>query len=103
MNADQTTEARTADLPAAANIRPSALEQYWAWWKRGWWFQLLVLIFNLALAVLILPLAFLLSEAPGLFYLAGAAVGLFVTIPFGGWLYDKFSSRTHSSSSSPTG
>jgi len=68
---------------------------YWALWKRGWWFWLLMICFNFGLAIVFFPLAMLTAQNPTLYALLAIAVGLSLGPIYGGWLYNKFAASTH--------
>jgi ABC-type glycerol-3-phosphate transport system permease component len=68
------------------------MDRYFAYWKRGWWVWLLMLIANFSLMLVVVPLAVLFSDNL-VAYWAGAAVAwLAIYAPLWGWLFEKFAS-----------
>jgi len=78
----------------------SQIAHYWKWWKRGLWFQLLMLVFNAVLLVLMLP-ALLFLNTESLYYIVATAIYVTLCVPFGGWLYSKFAARTQLAEQQP--
>lgn len=69
------------------------MQDYWFYWRRGWWVVLMVLAIQLV-SVLVLVPSVMISRVFGAygyfgmmpFYLLGA---VFVSVPFGGWLLQR--------------
>jgi len=99
MNPYQSPAAPVGDAAGTA----SASQGYMALWKRGWWFWLLMLCFNIGLGVLFVPLAMLTAQRPTLYFVLAVAIGLILGPLYGGWLYNKFASSTHGPARPPAG
>lgn len=63
---------------------------YIAYWKRGWWTWLLMLLANLSLGALIVPLALLLGRDAGRYYVCAMLAWIVVGAPVWGWLFERF-------------
>lgn len=69
------------------------MENYWDYFKRGWWAQLVMFIFQLALVVIIVPVAFLFLGNKLAYYSVVTILFIFVLVPFSGWLFIKYSKK----------
>ena len=66
---------------------------YWDYFKRGWWAQLVMFIFQLVLVLIVIPVAFLLQGNKPAYYSVATILFVFVLVPFSGWLFLKFSEK----------
>lgn len=69
------------------------MQKYWHYFKRGWWAQLVMLLFNVGLMVLLFPLALIFHDNQGAYYAIATVAYVFVIVPLGGWLFVRFSPR----------
>ena len=69
------------------------MDKYWDYFKRGWWAQLVMFIFQLVLVLLVIPVAFLLLGNKPAYYTVVTILFIFVLVPFSGWLFLKFSEK----------
>jgi hypothetical protein len=69
------------------------MEGYWDYFRRGWWAQLVMFIFQLALALILIPLAFLFYGNKFAYYSVATILFVFVLVPISGWLFLKFSKK----------
>jgi hypothetical protein len=71
------------------------MENYLAYWKRGWWAWLMMLCTNIGLLILILPLAFIFSGNKGAYLVASVVAWLAIGAPYLGWFFEQFASRSN--------
>ena len=71
------------------------MENYLAYWKRGWWAWLMMLCTNIGLLILILPLAFIFEDNRGAYLVAALVAWLAIGAPYLGWLFEQFASRSN--------
>jgi hypothetical protein len=69
------------------------MEKYWDYFKRGWWAQLVMLIFQLVLVLIVIPVAFFFNENKLAYYSITTIIFIFVLVPFSGWLFLKYSNK----------
>ncbi|MDX5151641.1 MAG: hypothetical protein R3188_04110, partial [Acidiferrobacterales bacterium] len=69
------------------------MEKYWDYFKRGWWAQLVMLIFQLVLVLIVIPVAFIFNENKLAYYSIATILFIFVLVPFSGWLFLKYSNK----------
>ena len=75
------------------------MSTYIAYWKRGWWAWLMVLTFNVSLAVVAIPLASAFAENQLVYWVSFTCIWLVLGSPYLGWLFESFaqnSQRLHS-------
>ena len=69
------------------------MDKYWDYFRRGWWAQLVMFIFQLVLVLVVIPVAFLLLGNKPAYYTVATILFIFVLVPFSGWLFLKFSEK----------
>lgn len=69
------------------------MDKYWFYFKQGWWAQLVMLIFQVALVVALLPIAMLFYNDKILYYSFVIAIFIFALVPFGGWLFARYAGK----------
>ncbi|MCG6976013.1 MAG: hypothetical protein LJE56_06310 [Acidiferrobacterales bacterium] len=69
------------------------MDKYWFYFKQGWWAQLVMFIFQVALVVALLPIALLFYNDKIFYYSFVVLIFIFVLVPFGGWLFAKYSGK----------
>ena len=67
--------------------------KYWQYFKHGWWAQLVMLLFNIGLALVLLPLALVFQDNKNTYYTIAVIAYIFLIVPLGGWLFQVFSPR----------
>lgn len=67
---------------------------YLAYWKRGWWAWLLMLLANISTGVLILPLAFAFGSNTTMYWISALLVWLLIGAPWWGWLFETFAKNS---------
>jgi hypothetical protein len=67
---------------------------YLAYWKRGWWTWLLMLLANISAGVLILPLAFAFGSNKPMYWVSAVVVWLLIGAPCWGWLFETFAKNS---------
>ncbi|MHB8744701.1 MAG: hypothetical protein ACYC9L_16490 [Sulfuricaulis sp.] len=70
------------------------MENYLAYWKRGWWAWLLMLCTNIGFVVLVLPLAFIFGGNKTAYWVSALVVWLVIGAPFLGWLFEQFANHS---------
>ena len=70
------------------------MQKYFAYWKRGWWAWLLVLLMNVWVALFMLPVAALLSHNKAAYAAVAVLAWLTVFAPLWGWLFEKFAAMS---------
>jgi hypothetical protein len=69
------------------------MDKYWFYFKQGWWAQLVMFIFQVALVVALLPIALLFYNNKFFYYSSVGIIFIFALVPFGGWLFAKYSGK----------
>jgi hypothetical protein len=59
----------------------------------GWWAQLVMLLFQIGLMLLLVPIAFLFKDNGPFYYSIAIVAYVFAIVPFGGWLFQRFSAK----------
>lgn len=67
---------------------------YLAYWKRGWWAWLLMLLANISVGLLVVPLAIAWGDRQLMYWLSAICVWLLVGAPFWGWLFESFAKNS---------
>lgn len=63
------------------------MKGYWHYWYQGWTFQLAMLLFNIALALVLIPIVYVFDLDKSGYYLAAIPLFVFALVPLGGFLY----------------
>ena len=66
------------------------MKGYWHFWYQGWRFQLAMLLFNIALVLMLLPIAYAFDLEESSYYLVAIPIFVFALVPLGGFLYCSF-------------
>ena len=69
------------------------MDKYWFYFKQGWWAQLVMLIFQVALVVALLPIAVLFYNDRIVYFSLLGIVFVFALVPFGGWLFARYAGK----------
>ena len=69
------------------------MDKFWHHWVQGWKLQLIMLIFNIVLAVLFVPLAIILYSNETIYYLVATVLYIMIMIPMGGKLMAVFPAK----------
>lgn len=72
------------------------MESYWHYWRQGWKFQLAMLIFNVIVALILVPIAYALGPDKHSYYIAAVPLFVFALVPIGGFLYCAFKPKPFS-------
>ena len=70
------------------------MSAYNAYWKRGWWAWLMMLIANISVLVAALPFAWIFADNQVAYYTITLCLWLVVWTPFLGWLFEKFAQNS---------
>ena len=62
------------------------MEKIWHFWKQGWKFQLAMLLFNVCVALILVPIAFIFNLDKNSYYSVAIPVYILVLVPIGGFL-----------------
>lgn len=71
------------------------MSSYLAYWKRGWWAWLLMLLSNISVGIIILPLAFAFSGNKVTYWVSALLMWLLVGAPCWGWLFETFAKNSN--------
>ena len=66
------------------------MDRYIAYWRRGWWAWLLMLLANFSLMVVMVPLAAAFAGNPTAYWIGAGIAWLLIYAPLWGWLFEKF-------------
>lgn len=66
------------------------MDGYIAYWKRGLWVWLLMLLTNFSLIVVMVPLAAAFGGNPTAYWIGAAVAWLTIYAPLWGWLFENF-------------
>ena len=69
------------------------MDKFWHHWVQGWKLQLIMLIFNIVLAVLFVPLAMILYSTETIYYLVATVLYVMIMVPMGGKLMAMFPAK----------
>ncbi len=69
------------------------MESYLNYWKQGWKFQILMLIFNISVALVLLPIALFLNLDKQNYYTIAIPVYVLLFVPLGGYLLCTLKSK----------
>jgi len=62
------------------------MQKIFHFWKQGWKFQLAMLLFNVCVALILLPIALMLNLDKHGYYAVAVPIYIFVLVPIGGYL-----------------
>ena len=65
------------------------MSAYIAYWKRGWWAWLMMLIVNVSFAAAAIPLAMVFADNLVVYYSSAACIWLVFDSPYLGWLFER--------------
>lgn len=66
------------------------MHRYFAYWNRGWWAWLFMLVANLSLMLAFVPLALVFAGNQSAYWAAAAVAWFVIYAPLWGWLFEKF-------------
>ena len=69
------------------------MNNYYKYFLKGWWAQLLLVLINIASAIVLVPLVFIVNGSVEGYYLISTIAYIFIVVPFGGWLFIIISAK----------
>ena len=66
------------------------MNNYYKYFLKGWWAQLLILLINIATIILIIPIVITVGGSSAGYYVIYTIAYIFIIVPIGGLLFVKF-------------
>jgi hypothetical protein len=70
------------------------IDNYLAYWKRGWWCALLLLVTNILVFLSVYPLAYLFFDNDILYWTSSLIVAVAAIVPIWGLTFEWFAKRS---------
>ena len=66
------------------------MNNYYKYFLKGWWAQLLIFLVNIATLILVIPIVLTLGGNSTGYYVTYTIAYIFLIVPIGGWFFVKF-------------